>query len=103
MYDSSEYHETVEYLMRGAPDVVFLGLSRLWKVSLVMLSDVSHRGVQSKDTYNVKEYSCQHCNAFKIVVAKTGLLIKLGIRKDGSGMYDGCKSRETSSNKVTDS
>lgn len=46
MYDSSEYHETMEYLMRGAPDVVFLGLSRLWKVSLVMVSDVSHHGVQ---------------------------------------------------------
>lgn len=46
MYDSSEYHETVEYLMRGAPDVIFLGLATLWKVSLVMVSDVNHHGVQ---------------------------------------------------------
>jgi hypothetical protein len=32
--------------MRGAPNVVFLGLSRLWKVSLVTLSDEHHQDVQ---------------------------------------------------------
>lgn len=45
MYDSSEHHETVEYVMRGAPNVVLLGLSRLWKVSLVTLSNELQQNV----------------------------------------------------------
>lgn len=44
MYYSSEHHETVKDLMRGTPDVVFLGLSRLWKVGLAIFSsDYHHR------------------------------------------------------------
>lgn len=102
MYNSSEHYKAVKDLMGGTPDVVLLWLLRLWKVSLVIFSSEHLRGYRIKGTHNIKEYSYQYCDAFKIIVTETSLLIKLGIWKDGSGMYDGRKSREASSNKGTD-